>query len=77
MSRRSRPSRHVRGAERARVDAAIGASLARLTRLCARLVEHGLRTAARALHTRPAIVRRLLLGRPVSARAAARVLSRI
>lgn len=81
MSRRSRPSRHVRGADREHLSRALCQVVRDVfDRAPARSLwrtSGWLSQAARALHTRPSVVRRLLLGRPVSARAAARVLSRI
>lgn len=70
MSRASRPLRRVRGADRERFGRLLVASA-----FVARFVGcNDLRSLAHALHTRPAIVRRCLLGRPVSARAARRLL---
>jgi len=81
MSRRSRPLRHVRGADRDRVEARLRTAIGTTRRDLADLVRVDrfggtwwAERCARALGTRPSIVRRVLLGRVVSARAVQRLL---
>jgi hypothetical protein len=77
MARATRPLRRVRGAERDRLRAVVatltGGPL-RFVPVCWRGL--ALRYAADKLACRPAQLRRCLLGRPVSAHAAARILAR-
>jgi len=76
MSRRSRPSRHVRGTDRERLLGPVDPPPWR-PRLRVLVALGHFRSLAAYFGTSPAIARRLVLGRPVSARAAARVLARI
>ncbi len=75
MSRTTRPRRRVRGADRCRLLAAALTLIGWRGGLC-RWRGLSLRYAADVLRCRPAALRRCLLGRPVSAHAARRILSR-
>jgi hypothetical protein len=82
MSRSTRPHRRVRGADLDGLTSALAAVLGPTRWPLTVLVSPGhygcagwTRRAAQALGTRPSVVRRCLLGRVVSARAAGRVLA--
>jgi len=75
MARRTRPMRHVRAADRDRLLGPDEPPPWR-PRLRVLLALGHFRRLAQYFGTSPSIARRILLGRPVSARAAARVLAR-